>query len=159
MLMDDLDNPGSGSTDLSGGTTRKRRSLRLAGLIATVVAMGGVTYANIVDRVDAEEKLARTTLEAAVPSVTVIHPEVGAPNEEIVLPGYTQAFTDTPISARTSGYLEAWYFDIGAHVRKGDLLAKIDSPEVDQELDQAKGQLAQDEAAVKQAQANAELAK
>lgn len=160
MLMDDLNKPGAGSTDLPHGTTRKRRGLRLVGLIAaTVIAVGGVIYANIVDRVDAEEKLARTTLEAAVPSVTIIHPEVGAPDEEIVLPGYTQAFTDTPVSARTSGYLEAWYFDIGAHVRKGDLLAKIKSPEVDQELDQAKGQLAQDEAAVKQAQANAELAK
>jgi multidrug efflux pump subunit AcrA (membrane-fusion protein) len=159
MLMDDLNKSGSGPTDLPRGMTRKRRSVRFAGLVATVVAVGGVIYANIVDRVDAEEKLARATLEAAIPRVTVVCPEAGAPNDEIVLPGYTQAFTDTPVSARTSGYLEAWYFDIGAHVRKGDLLAKIDSPEVDQELDQAKGQLAQDEAAVKQAQANAELAK
>jgi hypothetical protein len=61
MLMDDLNKPGSGSTDLPRGTTRKRRSLRLAGLIATVVAVDGVIHANIVDRVDAEEKLARTT--------------------------------------------------------------------------------------------------
>src|SRR5271156_6467997 len=86
MLMDDLNKPGSGSTDLPSGTTRKRRSLKLAGLIATVVAVGGVIYGNIVDRVDAEEKLARTTLEAAVPRVTVVCPEAGAPNEEIVLP-------------------------------------------------------------------------
>jgi RND family efflux transporter MFP subunit len=81
-------------------------------------------------------------LEAAIPSVTVIHPERGAPNEELVLPGYTQAFTDTPIYARTSGYLESWRFDIGAHVGKGDLLAQNDTPEVDQQLRQARGDLA-----------------
>jgi RND family efflux transporter MFP subunit len=113
--------------------------------------VGGAIFARFVDRVDAEERVARTTLEAAVPSVTVIHPQAGAPDQEIVLPGYTQAFTDTPVYARTNGYLKAWRFDIGAHVSKGDLLAEIDTPEVDQQLRQARSDLAT-------AQANLRLA-
>jgi multidrug efflux pump subunit AcrA (membrane-fusion protein) len=139
MPPDDTRDSNTDSTSLSPSTRRKRRSWRLATLAATVVAVGGAIFARFADRVDAEEKLARTTLEAAVPSVTVIHPQVGAPNQEIALPGYTQAFTDAPVYARTSGYLKAWRFDIGAHVRKGDLLAEIDTPEVDQQLRQARG--------------------
>ena len=61
--------------------------------------------------------------------------------QEIVLPGNTQAFTDSPIYARTSGYLTHWYFDIGARVKKGDLLAEIETPEIDQQLQQAQAQL------------------
>jgi RND family efflux transporter MFP subunit len=123
-------------------TRRERRGWRLSGLTAAVVVIGGAIFARFAGHVDAEEKLARTTLEAAVPSVTVIHPEAGAPNQEIVLPGYAQAFTDTPVYARTSGYLKVWRFDIGAHVSKGDLLAEIDTPEVDQQLRQARADLA-----------------
>ena len=130
------------ATKLPPSTRRKRRSWRLAALTATVIAVGGAIFARFVDRVDAGEKLARTTLEAAVQSVTVIHPQAGAPNQEIVLPGYAQAFTDTPVFARTSGYLKAWRFDIGAHVGKGDLLAEIDTPEIDQQLRQARADLA-----------------
>jgi RND family efflux transporter MFP subunit len=147
----DFDSDSSDSTNSSLSTRRKRRSWRLATLTATVVAVGGAILARFVDRVDAEENLARTTLEAAVPSVTVIHPLAGAPNQEIVLPGYAQAFTDTPVYARTSGYLKAWRFDIGAHVSKGDLLAEIETPEVDQQLRQARSDLAT-------AQANLQLA-
>jgi RND family efflux transporter MFP subunit len=139
--------------------TSRRRWPRLAALAIAAAAVSGAIYGGILSRGQAEESLARATSDAAVPSVTIIHPTAGAPQNEIALPGYTQAFMDTPVSARTSGYLKVWRFDIGARVRKGDLLAKIDSPEVDHELDQAKGQLAQDEAAVKQAQANAELAR
>ncbi|MEA3135020.1 MAG: hypothetical protein QOG17_2866 [Gammaproteobacteria bacterium] len=151
MPPDDTHNFDSDSTDAPLGTRVKRRSLRLAALTATVVAAGGAIFARFVDRVDAEENLARTTLEAAVPSVTIIHPQAGAPNQEIVLPGYAQAFTDTPVYARTSGYLKTWRFDIGAHVSKGDLLAEIDTPEVDQQLRQARSDLAT-------AQANLKLA-
>jgi RND family efflux transporter MFP subunit len=136
---------------LSPSTRRKRRSWRPAALTATVVAVGGAIFARFVDRVDAEERVTRATLEAAVPTVTVIHPQAGAPEQEIVLPGYTQAFTDTPVYARTNGYLKAWRFDIGAQVSKGDLLAEIDTPEVDQQLRQARADLAT-------AQANLQLA-
>ena len=130
---------------------RRRRAPRLATLVIAVTAIGAAIYGGVRSRVDAEASLARTTSEAAVPSVTIIHPTAGAPQNEIALPGYTQAFRDTPIYARTSGYLKAWHFDIGAHVRKGDLLAEIDTPEVDQQLNQAKADLVN-------ATANAKLA-
>jgi RND family efflux transporter MFP subunit len=84
--------------------------------------------------------------------VKVLHPTPAAPLQEIMLPGNTQAFTDSPIYARTSGYLRRWYFDIGGRVKKGDLLAEIETPEVDQQLQQAQAQL-------ETAQANYDLAK
>jgi RND family efflux transporter MFP subunit len=130
---------------------RRRCGPRLAVLAIAATAFAGAIYGGILSRVDAEESLARRTAEAAVPGVTIIHPAAGAPQTEIALPGYTQAYTDTPIYARTSGYLKAWHFDIGAHVRKGDLLAEIDTPEVDQQLNQAKADLVN-------ATANAKLA-
>src|SRR6202011_3646585 len=82
-----------------------------------------------------------TTEEAAIPIVNVIHPTEGAPLEELILPGNTQAFNDTPIFARTNGYLKRWYFDIGAHVKRGDLLAEIETPEIDKQLQQAHADL------------------
>jgi RND family efflux transporter MFP subunit len=85
----------------------------------------------------------------------VIHLKKGAPQQEIVLPGNMQAFTDSPIYARTNGYLKKWYHDIGAHVRAGDLLLEIDSPEVDQQLDQARADLNTTEANMKLAQVTA----
>jgi RND family efflux transporter MFP subunit len=151
MPPNDTADSGTDSTNLSLGQKRKRRGWQLAALTATVVVLVGAIFAGVAGRLKAEQKLAHTTLEAAVPSVTVIHPQAGAPNQEIVLPGYTQAFTDTPVYARTSGYLKAWHFDIGAHVRKGDLLAEIDTPELDQQLRQARADLAT-------AQANLQLA-
>ena len=81
----------------------------------------------------------------------MIHPKRGELKDEIALPGNIQAFVDAPIYARTSGYLKKWYFDIGARVKTGRLLAEIESPEVDQQLDQARAQLAT-------AQANLKLA-
>src|SRR6202521_2061325 len=114
--------------------------------VAALVAGGGMlAYAirgGITTRVAAESSLARSTEEAAVPIVNVIHPKEGAPLEELVLPGNTQAFSDTPIFARTSGYLKRWYFDIGAHVKRGDLLAEIETPEIDKQLQQTRAELA-----------------
>ena len=128
---------------------RQRHRLWIVWL--SVLVVGGAIVARLAGRALAEESLARATLEAAVPSVNVIHPQAGAPNQEIALPGYTQAFTDTPVYARTSGYLKTWRFDIGAHVRKGELLAEIETPEIDQQLRQARADLAT-------AQANLHLA-
>jgi RND family efflux transporter MFP subunit len=122
-------------------TRINRRGAWLA-LTAAIVIVGGAILARFIGRVAANETLSRTTLDAAVPSVTVTHPESAAPRQELVLPGYTEAFMDTPIYARTNGYLKSWYFDIGAHVRKGDLLAQIETPEVDQQLRQARADLA-----------------
>jgi RND family efflux transporter MFP subunit len=82
----------------------------------------------------------------------VVFPQEGAPTQEIVLPGNTQAFSDAPIYARTNGYLKHWYFDIGAHVQKGQLLAEIETPEIDQQLLQARADL-------DTAQANLNIAK
>jgi RND family efflux transporter MFP subunit len=78
--------------------------------------------------------------------VLLLKPKLGSPNSEIVLPGNVLAYEDAPIYARTNGYLSHWYFDIGAHVRKGQLLAVISSPEVDQQLLQARADLATAEA-------------
>ena len=71
----------------------------------------------------------------------MIHPKLGAPQAEIILPGNIQAFTDSPIYARTNGYLKKWYVDIGGRVKQGQLLADIETPEVDQQLDQARADL------------------
>jgi RND family efflux transporter MFP subunit len=145
----------SDDTSLSSPTgsvsseTRKRRRLWLVGL--PVLLICAAIVARLAGRAHAEAVLARETSEAAVQSVNVIHPQTGAPNQEIALPGYTQAFIDTPVYARTSGYLKTWRFDIGTHVKKGDLLAEIETPEVDQQLRQARADLST-------AQANLSLA-
>ncbi len=85
--------------------------------------------------------LANDTEIAAVPTVAVIHPEVESGDEDLVLPGTLQAYVESPIYARTNGYLKKWYYDIGSTVKKGDLLADIDTPEVDQQLGQARADL------------------
>lgn len=96
----------------------------------------------LVPRLRARDALQKRTDELAVSAVTVEKPQLGQPSEEVVLPGNMFAWIDSPIYARTDGYLEKWYFDIGARVKKGQLLATISSPEVDQQLAQAKAELA-----------------
>jgi len=128
-----------------GGT-----ALLLAAIVLVVLVL--VLYSGIHSRVAAESRLKQRTEEAAIPTVAVVFPKDGAPMQEIVLPGTTQAFTDAPIYARTNGYLKRWYFDIGAHVKKDQLLAEIDTPEVDQQLQQARADL-------DTAQANLNIAK
>jgi RND family efflux transporter MFP subunit len=127
-------------------TTRRASSsfsgVGMAVLAILVLALGGGVYWGIHGRADAETTLAHVTEEAAIPSVNVIHPEAGPPEQEIALPGNVKAYADTPIYARASGYLRHWYFDIGAHVKRGDLLAEIETPEVDEQLRQARADLA-----------------
>jgi RND family efflux transporter MFP subunit len=137
----------------SAGSRQSARR-RLAILIPAALAVGLAVaiYTGIRSRNEAEANLANVTEQAAKPTVDVVHPTPGAPDQEVVLPGNVQAFTDTPIFARTSGYLKRWYFDIGAHVKQGDLLAEIESPEADQQLQQARADLVT-------AQANLALAK
>jgi RND family efflux transporter MFP subunit len=116
-------------------------------LIAVIgVALAFVIHAGIQTRQRSAETLRSTTLEAAVPTVSVVRPKFESTPEEIVLPGNVQAFVSTPIYARTNGYLRRWYFDIGSHVRAGDLLAEIETPEIDRQLDQARAELATAEA-------------
>lgn len=106
-------------------------------VIAAVIAVAG-----ILPRLRAEKTLRNRTESLALADVTVEKPTIGAPSEEVVLPGNMFAYVDSPIYARTDGYLENWFFDIGTHVKKGQLLATIASPEVDQQLAQAKADLA-----------------
>jgi RND family efflux transporter MFP subunit len=121
--------------------------------IAVVVFLiaGAVVVRGINSRIKAAAIVKQETLDLAVPSVAVIHPKRGAMKDEISLPGNIMAFTDAPIYARTSGYLKKWYADIGTHVKAGQLIAEIESPEVDQQLDQARAEM-------NQAQANLKLA-
>jgi RND family efflux transporter MFP subunit len=120
---------------------------RLAGIIVLLVllgaalALGLVIYSGIKARAADEKKLMLATARAAIPAVNITHPKPGASTQELILPGNTQAYADAPIYARTSGYLKRWYFDIGARVKKGQLLAEIDTPEVDQQLQQARADL------------------
>ena len=114
---------------------------------ALLLAVAGIlALAVILPRERAQRKLAKATIVDSEPVVEVARPRIGAPNQELVLPGNVYAWEDSPIYARTSGYLTQWYFDIGAHVRKGQLLATIASPEVDKQLLQAKADLATAEA-------------
>lgn len=94
----------------------------------------------------ARAALRSETNELAVPSVIVVQPKPSAPGQEVILPANVQAFKDAPIYARTNGYLKRWYVDIGARVKAGQLLAEIDTPEVTQQLSQAKADLATAEA-------------
>ncbi len=122
--------------------SRAARILRSVLLLAVVVVIvGAVVFWGIDARVKSASGVARETADLAVPTVLVIHPSHGARENEIVLPGNIQAFTDAPIYARTSGYLKKWHVDIGAKVKAGDLLAEIETPEVDQQLQQARADL------------------
>jgi len=121
-------------------------------LIPTIVAIAAlVVVLGIRSRLKAETAVRARTAEMAVPSVSVVLPKRTAPAQEIVLPGNIQPYISSPIYARTDGYLKKWYFDIGAHVKAGQLLATIQTPEVDEQLAQARSTLAT-------AQANLQLA-
>jgi RND family efflux transporter MFP subunit len=114
------------------------------GVLITVIVLAiiaAVVVGGIVPRLRAKEALQKETYDLAVPTVNVAHAKQGAPQTEIVLPGNMQAFTESPIYARTSGYLKKWYVDIGGRVKTGQLLAEIETPEVDQQLQQARSQL------------------
>lgn len=112
----------------------------LIGIIALLI-VAAVVIAGVLPRLKAKAALTARTNENAIPTVSVAHPKLGAPQNEIVLPGNMEAFNDSPIYARTDGYLKKWYVDIGARVKAGQLLADIETPEVDQQLDQARADL------------------
>jgi RND family efflux transporter MFP subunit len=133
---------------------RRPSALVAAAVVAAVLGLG--IYSGVRARSAATTTLRQVTDEAAVTAVNVVNPRPGAPTREIRLPGTTQAFSDAPIFARTSGYLKRWYFDIGAHVKEGQLLAEIDSPEVDQQLQQARADLETARANLRQAQITAD---
>lgn len=118
---------------------------RVIGILFAIALIAAILYGVRV-RSSQEKELAKATDEAAIPTVNVTHPQTGSAAQELILPGNVQAFTETPIYSRTNGYLKKWYFDIGSRVRKGQLLAEIETPEVDQQLQQSRAELERIEA-------------
>src|SRR5437879_393343 len=132
------------------GAGKRPRKIWLVVAISSIVVIG-LLASGIWSRVRARTTLNAETAQTALPPVSVLSPKQTAPAEEIILPGNVQPFISSPIYARTNGYLRKWYFDIGVHVKKGQLLAVIETPEVDQQLQQARSNLLT-------AQANLDLA-
>lgn len=113
-----------------------RKALMIVGVALLVLVVAGAM--TLLSRASHERALAKETELETVPTVAVVHPVAEKPDEELVLPGSLLAFEESPIYARTNGYLVRWFKDIGSRVKEGELLATIDTPEVDQELNQAR---------------------
>ena len=130
-------------------------------IVVSVLAIGavGLAVSGIMDRARSKQEVAAWTNAQTIPTVRVVRPERGSADQDLVLPGNVAAFVTGSLYARASGYITAWNKDIGAHVTKGEVLATISAPDLDQQLEEAKGQLVQMQAAVEQAQANADLGK
>jgi len=103
-----------------------RKAVFIVLMVVLILALSGAL--SLFSRFRAGRALAKETEVDAVPTVVVVHPVAEKPDEELVLPASLQAYEESPIYARTSGYLQHWYKDIGSHVNKGDLLADIDTP-------------------------------
>ena len=146
----DMSNP-AGNPAMHAPPTRGLTRGTWIGLIVVVSVVAVVVVLGIASRARQESVLETENKQASVAEVNVIHAEGSNVSDEIALPGNTQAFVDTPIYSRTSGYLKSWYFDIGTHVRKGQLMAEIETPELDQQLQVAQADL-------KSSQANLDLA-
>src|SRR5258708_10226856 len=133
----------------SGGPARKRSPLFTVFflVVALLIVVGGVL---LFQRRVQYQALANETEAAAIPTVAIIHPSLEAGDENLVLPGTLQAYVESLIYARTNGYLRKWYHDIGSRVNKGEVLADIDTPEIEQQLGQSRADL-------NTAQANAHL--
>jgi RND family efflux transporter MFP subunit len=133
------------------------RSLRRIGLIAAAAAILIAAF-GILQRRSHEAEVKQWTHEQAVPTVAVIAPKQGATTERLTLPGTVQAWYEAPIYARVNGYLKNWYFDYGAHVKKGDLLAEIDAPDLDAQLAALEAKLNSARATVKVREAEKQFA-
>ena len=146
----DMSSPAGNST-VNAPPTRGLTRGTWIGLIVVVAVLVVVVVLGIASRARQESVLETENKQSSIEDVKIIHPSGSSMSDEIALPGNTQAFIDTPIYSRTSGYLKAWYFDIGARVKKGQLLAVIETPELDQQLQVAQADL-------KSSQANLDLA-
>lgn len=129
---------------------RVHPAVRITAILIVVIVIVGIAY-RLIGRAADERHLESTTLRDAVPTVRITIPTISGTKSGIALPGNTQAFADTPIYARTSGYLKQWFVDIGQHVTKGQLMATIETPELDEQLAVARADL-------KSSQANLNLA-
>ncbi len=151
-------NPHQPGHDAHGQPEAKPISPRRALLFAALLAVVAIVLAvfGILGRKSADAVLANHTQQLAAPTVLAAPAKLGAPTNSFMLPGNVTAFTDSPIYARTSGYLTHWYFDIGARIKKGALLAEIATPELDQQLSQAESDLATAQATAKNASIQAD---
>ena len=130
-----------------------RAKLLIGAALLVLITAGAVTFLN---RNTESNALAKETEAVSIPTVAVVQPQSEPGNDELVLPGNLQAFEESPIFARTNGYLLRWYKDIGSKIQKGELLAAIDTPEVDQELSQARASREQIKAALALAKISAD---
>src|ERR1700731_3294063 len=140
-----------------------RRPARPRGILflLSFVAVCAIALAafGILDRARGKQEVKAWTEEQAIPTVRLVQAEPGPPEQSLLLPGNVSAFNSSSLFARASGYVTAWHSDIGAHLKKGDVLVTISAPDLDQQLEEAKAQLVQLRAAVEQAQATADLGK
>lgn len=137
---------------MSNPTTVHSRRLRNIGVAVTAVA-AAIAVSGLYTRSVESETLNNWTAEQAIPTVAVIAPSSASNTDSLQLPGRMEAFREAPIYARIDGYLKNWQFDIGSKIHAGDKLAVIDTPDIDQQLLQAKAQLRQSEANRDQAKA------
>ncbi len=144
--------PPSPSHDVEPRTGSYRRWLIGA---VSVLIVAALLISGIRSRLRAKAALANETQQMAVTAVSVVQPQRTAPTQEITLPGNVEPFVSAPIYSRTNGYLQKWYVDIGAHVKQGQLLAVIETPEVDQQLQQSRSNLATAQANLKLAEITA----
>ncbi len=132
--------PGQQGNPLEPSAHATRRTVIIVLILLIVAAIVAVT--GILPRIHARTDLREQTDSMAVPTVSIVTAKSGAPVEEVLLPGSIQAVQDAPIYARTNGYVKSWSHDLGSRVRKGELLAVIESPELDRQVDQARANLA-----------------
>jgi RND family efflux transporter MFP subunit len=141
--------PGAPAPDSPAAGKESRSGVVTAAIVVTAILFVGVAI-SLLSRKKAAHELKQSTLEESTLTFNIVHPSAVLSSGEITLPGNAQAYMDTGIYARTSGYLKVWNVDIGAHVKQGDVLAEIETPEVDQQLEQTRADL-------KNAQANLNL--
>jgi RND family efflux transporter MFP subunit len=142
--------PGINIDNTTSAPQHAPTGVRIAAVMIALLVLGGIAY-RLIGRASTEHHLEQETQLDAIPTVDIIHPSITGASSEVALPGNTQAFDDTPIYARTSGYLKQWFVDIGQHVTKDELMATIETPELDEQLQVARADL-------KSAQADLDLA-
>ena len=124
----------------------KRRPKVIRYLVILVIVLAIVAVTGVLDRNRSDADLAKWTDARAIPSVDLVSPQHATENDNLSLPANVEAFYTAPIHSRVNGYVKMWYFDIGAHVKAGDVLARIDTPDLDQQYEQAKGELSKAQA-------------